>query len=196
MAALPPARRVALPDRSVAGETISGITLSVHDAGSGPAVVLCHGFPELAYSWRHQIPALAEAGFRAIAPDQRGYGESDRPEPIEAYDLEHLAADLESLLDALEIERAVFAGHDWGGFVAWAMPILYPERTAGVIGVNTPYVPFPTTEVLRAAFGQDERLYILWFQKPGVAEGVLDRNPRLVFEKLMRRGVPREQTMV
>jgi microsomal epoxide hydrolase len=195
MAALPPSRRVALPDRSVAGETISGITLSVHDAGSGPAVVLCHGFPELAYSWRHQIPALAEAGFRAIAPDQRGYGESDRPEPIEAYDLEHLAADLESLLDALEIERAVFAGHDWGGFVAWAMPILYPERTAGVIGVNTPYVPFPTTEVLRAAFGQDERLYILWFQKPGVAEGVLDRNPRLVFEKLMRRGVPREQTM-
>jgi microsomal epoxide hydrolase len=164
------------------------LTLSVHEAGSGPAVVLCHGFPELAYSWRHQLAALADAGFRAIAPDQRGYGGSDAPEPVEAYDLEQLCGDLVALLDALEIERAVFAGHDWGGFVAWGMPLLHPERTAGVIGVNTPYVPFPTTDLLRAAFPDEEKLYILWFQKPGVAESVLDRNPRLCFEKLMRRG--------
>jgi pimeloyl-ACP methyl ester carboxylesterase len=110
MAALPPARRVRLPE----------VTLSIHESGSGPAVVLCHGFPELAYSWRHQLPALAGAGFRAIAPDQRGYGESDVPKGIEDYDLTHLTGDLVALLDALEIERAVFAGHDWGGFVAWS----------------------------------------------------------------------------
>lgn len=184
----PAARRVHLPDR--------GITLSVHEAGQGPAVVLCHGFPELAYSWRHQIRALAEAGFRVIAPDQRGYGASDAPEAVDAYGMEHLTGDLAVLLDVLGIERAVFVGHDWGGFVAWAMPVLHPERCAGVIGVNTPYVPFPTTERLRKAFTEDERLYILWFQQSGVAEAVLDRHPRLVFEKLMVRGAPPRASLV
>jgi pimeloyl-ACP methyl ester carboxylesterase len=196
MAGFPDPRRVTLPDRRGArGKRVPSIRLSVHEAGEGPAVVMCHGFPELAYSWRHQFAPLVDAGFRAIAPDQRGYGESDAPGAIEDYSIEHLAADLAGLLDVLEIDRAIFAGHDWGGFVAWAMPLLYPERTAGVIGVNTPYIPFPTTQILRNAFGDDERLYILWFQKPGVAEGVLDRNARVVFDKLMRRGVPREQTM-
>jgi pimeloyl-ACP methyl ester carboxylesterase len=188
---MPAPRRITLPERvASSGEREPPLALSVHESGSGPAVVLCHGFPELAYSWRHQIPALAGAGLRVIAPDQRGYGGSDAPEPIEAYDLEHLTGDLVALLDALGIERAVFAGHDWGGFVAWAMPVLHLERTAGVIGVNTPYIPFPTTDFLRQLFGDDEKLYILWFQQPGVAEGVLDRHPRLVFEKMMRRGVP------
>ena len=169
----------------------SQIQLSVHEVGSGPAVVLCHGFPELAFSWRHQMGALAEAGFWAIAPDQRGYGRSDCPEKIEDYDLVHLSDDMVRLLDALGIEKAVFAGHDWGGFVAWAMPIVYPERTLGVIGVNTPYISFPSTQILRGLFRKDEQLYILWFQKPGVAEAVLDENTRVVFEKLMRRGVAR-----
>jgi microsomal epoxide hydrolase len=178
----PSARRVRLPDR--------GVTLSVHEAGQGPAVVLCHGFPELAYSWRHQVRALADAGFRVIAPDQRGYGGSDAPEPVDAYGMEHLTGDLAALLDVLGVERAVFAGHDWGGFVAWAMPVMHPERCAGAIGVNTPYIPFPTTERLRKAFTEDDKLYILWFQKEGVAEGALDRNPRMVFEKMMVRGVP------
>jgi pimeloyl-ACP methyl ester carboxylesterase len=187
----PTARAVRLAPRTNRdGTRDAELTLSVHEAGEGPAVVLCHGFPELAYSWRHQLPALASAGFRAIAPDQRGYGASSRPEAIEAYGLHPLTGDLVGLLDALGIERAVFAGHDWGGFVAWAMPVLHPERTAGVIGVNTPYVAFPTTERLRTAFPDEERMYILWFQKPGVAERVLDANPRLIFEKLMRGGVP------
>ena len=191
MSALPAPRLVTIPERPGArGSTIPEVTLSVHDAGAGPAVVLCHGFPELAFSWRHQVEALSEAGFRVIAPDQRGYGASDSPAGIRSFDLEHLTSDLAGLLDALEIERAVFAGHDWGGFVAWGMPIAYPERTAGVIGVNTPYVPFPDTATLRLAFDDDAKLYILWFQKPGVAEAVLDRDPRLVFDKLMRRGRP------
>ncbi len=178
MVAFPTARGVTLR---------SGLELRVHEAGSGPAVVLCHGFPELAYSWRHQIGALARAGYRAIAPDQRGYGQSSRPEEVEAYGLGALCQDLVDLLDALCVERAVFAGHDWGGFVAWAMPVLHPERCAGVIGVNTPYRPFPSTALLRRVFPSDEQLYILWFQAPGVAERVLDANVRAVFVKLMRR---------
>jgi pimeloyl-ACP methyl ester carboxylesterase len=197
MADFPPARRVSLPDRvSASGAREPGITLSVHEAGAGPAVVLCHGFPELAYSWRHQFPALAAAGFRVIAPDQRGYGGSDAPEPVEAYDLERLTGDLVALLDALGLDRAVFVGHDWGGFVVWAMPVLHPDRVAGVIGVNTPYIAFPTTRVLRQAYPDDERLYILWFQTAGVAETLLDRHPRLVFEKLMRGGVATRGSML
>ena len=128
----PAARRIRLPDRVTAvGVREPGITLSVHEAGRGPAVVLCHGFPELAYSWRHQIPALADAGFRVIAPDQRGFGGSDAPEPIEAYGMEQLTGDLAGLLEALGVERAIFVGHDWGGFVAWAMPVLHPGRDRG-----------------------------------------------------------------
>jgi pimeloyl-ACP methyl ester carboxylesterase len=185
----PSGRLISLPDRRTSsGVHERGINLSVHEAGAGPAVVLCHGFPELAYSWRHQVPALAAAGFRAISPDQRGYADSDAPEPTDAFDLEHLTADLAGLLDFLGLDKAIFAGHDWGGFVAWAMPVLYPERTAGVIGVNTPYIPFPTTEALRQLYPDPDKLYILWFQTPGVAEAVLDRHPRLVFQKLMRRG--------
>jgi len=195
---LAPPRRIELPAlRLPGGVTEPGIALSVHDAGSGPAVVLCHGFPELGFSWRHQFAPLVAAGFRAIAPDQRGYGASDAPAPIAAYDIHHLCGDLVGLLDVLGIAKAVFVGHDWGGFVAWAMPYLHPERVAGVVGVNTPLLPrmpMPPTQMMRAmAGGQDEKLYILWFQTPGVAEGVLDAQPGLVFEKLLRTGVPLEE---
>ncbi len=117
----------------------NGIRLAVHEQGHGLPVVLCHGFPELAFSWRHQLPALATAGFRAIAPDLRGYGRSDKPLAVADYDIIHLADDLAGLLDALELEQAVFCGHDWGGHVVWEMPILHPDRVAGVIGLNTPH---------------------------------------------------------
>jgi pimeloyl-ACP methyl ester carboxylesterase len=169
----------------------NGIRLAVRDEGRGPAVVLCHGFPELAYSWRHQVPALAAAGFRAIAPDQRGYGDTERPTDVGAYDIHHLTADLVGLLDALEIERAVFAGHDWGGLIVWQMPLLHPTRTAGVIGVNTPYFPrafAQPTAIFRQLFG--DNYYICHFQAPGVADAALARDPRRVFTQLMRRGVP------
>lgn len=168
------------------------IQLSVHELGDGsghPPVVLCHGFPELAYSWRHQLPALADAGFRAIAPDQRGYGSSSAPDAVDAYGLGELCGDLVGMLDALEVDRAVFVGHDWGGFVAWGMPVLHPERVAGVVGICTPYTPFPTTDFLRAMFGDDEKMYMLWFQEPGVAEGFMDTRVEPVFRKLMVGGV-------
>jgi pimeloyl-ACP methyl ester carboxylesterase len=194
MKAFPPAHRVRLLEhRGARGSDIAAIELSVHEAGAGPAVVMCHGFPELAYSWRHQLETLSKEGFRAIVPDMRGYGASDSPDAIEDFDLEHLTADMAGLLDALGIEKAIFAGHDWGGFVAWAMPVLYPERTLGVIGVNTPNFPFPTTAVYRSLVDADDKMYILWFQEPGVAESFLDGRTRIVFEKLMRRGVSPEQ---
>lgn len=115
------------------------IRLAVYEQGSGFPVVFCHGFPELAFSWRYQLPALAAAGFRAIALDQRGYGRSDKPATVAEYDLPHLADDLIGVLNALELEKAVLCGHDWGGHVVWEMPILHPERVAGVIGLNTPH---------------------------------------------------------
>ena len=144
------------------------LNLIVHEIGEGPAVVFCHGFPELAYSWRHQLPAVAAAGFRAIAPDQRGYGDSSAPAAVTDYGLTELTGDLVGLLDALQIERAIFVGHDWGGFVAWAMPVLYPERTAGVIGVCTPYMPMPQTSSMRALVnGKDERSISSGSRNPG-----------------------------
>lgn len=188
----PAPRRIALSGANAPAGSAWAIELDVHESGEAsgrPPVVLCHGFPELAYSWRHQLPVLAAAGFRAIAPDQRGYGSSSAPTEIEAYGLGQLCGDLADLLDALEIERAVFVGHDWGGFLAWAMPVLFPERCAGVVGVCTPYTPFPTTTLLQQLFGPDpEMMYMLWFQEPGVAEAVMDPRARMVFEKLMRGG--------
>jgi pimeloyl-ACP methyl ester carboxylesterase len=184
----PEPQQVALP--------AADITLSVHQLGSGPAVVFSHGFPELAYSWRHQLPAVADAGFRAIAPDQRGYGGSSKPEPIEAYGIEELTGDLVGLLDALEIEKAVFVGHDWGGLVVWAMPLLHPERTAGIVGLCTPYAPMPPTSAMSALVdGDPERFYVCWFQTPGVAEAYLDARVRLLFERILRGGVPLEQLL-
>jgi len=171
------------------------INLTVHETGDGPAVVFCHGFPELAYSWRHQLPVVAASGFRAIAPDQRGYAESSAPPAVTDYGLTELTGDMAGLLDALKIERAIFVGHDWGGFVAWAMPLLYPERTAGAVGVCTPYMAIPPTSVMRAMVnGKDERMYIVWFQEPGRAESVMDPKARLIFDRLMRAPLSPEES--
>lgn len=193
MTAFPPAVHHTLSGaHDPAGPGDPPIQLAVHELGDGgnrPPVVLCHGFPELAYSWRHQLPAVADAGFRAIAADQRGYGGSSAPQPVGAYGLDQLCGDLADLLDAMEVERAVFAGHDWGGFLAWAMPLLHPDRVAGVISVCTPYTPFATTSRLSEMFPDPESMYMLWFQEPGVAESVMDDQVRPIFEKLMRGGV-------
>lgn len=167
--------------------TANGIDLHVLEAGDEgrPAVVLAHGFPELAFSWRHQIPVLADAGYHVIAPDQRGYGGSTRPEAIEDYDILHLTGDLVGLLDAIGIERAVFVGHDWGSMVSWHMPLLAPERVSGVVGMSVPFVPRPPMrplELMRAAFG-DSFFYIIYFQEPGVADADLSSDTA----KTMRR---------
>jgi pimeloyl-ACP methyl ester carboxylesterase len=195
MTLFPPAVHHTLSGRNAPDDDTTGdgpVRLAVHELGEGsgrPPVVFCHGFPELAYSWRYQLPAVADAGFRAIAPDQRGYGGSTAPEEVTAYGIANLCGDLADLLDTLEVERAVFVGHDWGGFVSWAMPVLFPERCAGAVGVCTPYMPQITTPVLRSMFPDPEKMYMLWFQEPGVAEAVMDPQADLVFRKLMRGGV-------
>jgi pimeloyl-ACP methyl ester carboxylesterase len=157
----------------------NGIRMHVAESGEGFPVVLCHGFPELWYSWRHQIRALADAGFRAIAPDQRGYGDTDCPAPIEAYSMRNLVGDLIGMLDALSINKAVIVGHDWGGAVAWAAPMIAPARWARVIGVNTPFLtraPIRPTDAMRAMAGADGFHYIIYFQTPGVAEAEFERD--------------------
>jgi pimeloyl-ACP methyl ester carboxylesterase len=158
---------------------VNGIELHIAEQGQGPPVVLCHGFPELSYSWRHQIPALAEAGYRAVAPDMRGYGESSIPAEIEAYDAPTLCADLVGLLDELRAERAIFVGHDWGASVVWQLALAHPSRVAALVALSVPYVPrppAPPVELLRQGLGED--FYIVWFQRPGVADEALARDVR------------------
>ncbi len=167
------------------------ITLSVHEAGEGPAVVFCHGFPDIAFGWRHQLPAIAAAGYRAIAADQRGYGSSSAPADVEAYGLTELTGDLARLLDAVEIEQAFFVGHDWGGFVAWAMAVLHPDRVRGVAGLCTPYIRFPSVaRHLAVVDGDVERQYVAWFQEPGVAEAEMDAAVETILSGVFRTGVP------
>jgi pimeloyl-ACP methyl ester carboxylesterase len=164
----------------------NGIKLHVAEQGTGPLVVLCHGFPESWYSWRHQLTALAEAGYRAVAPDMRGYGESERPETIDQYTLLHLVGDMVGLVDALGEETAVIVGHDWGAPVAWHAALLRPDRFRAVAGLSVPFrarTPVRPTTVMP----QDDRalFYQLYFQTPGVAEAELDRDPRLSIRRLM-----------
>ncbi|MBK5288299.1 MAG: alpha/beta hydrolase [Acidimicrobiia bacterium] len=167
------------------------ITLSTHQMGTGPAVVFCHGFPDLAFGWRHQLGPVADAGFRAIAPDQRGYGASAAPDLIAEYGLTELTGDLVGLLDALGIDRAFFVGHDWGGFVAWAMPVLHPERVLGVTGLCTPYLAFPSVAThLGIVEGTVDRQYVAWFQEPGVAEAEMDATVEPILARIFRTGVP------
>jgi len=171
----------------------NGVELQVHELGEGLPVVLCHGWPELAYSWSRQLPALAAAGYRAIAPTQRGFPGSSAPAAVEAYDAEHLTGDLAGLLDALGLDRAVFCGHDWGGLVVWHMAMLRPDRVAGVIGVNTPHQPRlarPPIKTFRAAFGPD--FYIVRFQAPGEAEAAFETDPERFFEFMFRKPPPKE----
>jgi epoxide hydrolase A/B len=153
--------------------------LHVIEQGHGNPVVLLHGFPELAYSWRHQIAALADAGYRPIAPDMRGYGRSEAPEEIEAYNIVELCGDVLQLLDDRELERAAIVGHDWGATVAWHFALLHAERTACVAGLSVPLVPNPPAApltIMREHLGED--FYIVWFQEPGVAEEALERDVR------------------
>src|SRR3984893_17233175 len=158
----------------------NGIRMHVAEAGEGYPVVLCHGFPELWYSWRHQMRALADAGLRAIAPDQRGYGDTGGPEPIEAYTQREIVADLIGMLDAMEIEKCVVVGHDWGGVVAWNAALMAPARIERVIVLNTPFfprTPLKPMDFIRAiAAGKFN--YIVYFQEPGVAEEELGRDVR------------------
>jgi len=170
--------------------SVNGVEIAYYEAGprEGVPIVLCHGFPELAFSWRHQIKALADAGRWVIAPDQRGYGLSSKPGAVTDYDMEHLAGDLVGLLDHLGVEKAILCGHDWGGIVVWQTPLLHPDRVAGVIGLNTPFLPRAPVDpiaIFRHRFGPD--MYIVWFQTPDEPEKVLGEDVSKTMRFFMRK---------
>lgn len=154
----------------------NGVRLRILEAGdpAGTPVILAHGFPELAYSWRHQIPVLADAGHHVLVPDQRGYGRSSQPESVTDYDIHALTGDLVGLLDDAGAERGVFIGHDWGAMVVWHTALLHPDRVRAVAGLSVPPIPrarVRPTQRWREKFGED--FYMLRFQEPGLADAEL-----------------------
>jgi pimeloyl-ACP methyl ester carboxylesterase len=164
----------------------NGIKLRVAEAGSGPLVVLVHGWPESWYSWRHQIPAIAAAGYHVIAPDMRGYGKSDKPAAVEDYDITHLTGDIVGLLDAMGQEKAIIIGHDWGAIVAWNSVLLHPDRFSAMMAMSVPNGGRAASSPLagmKATFG-DNFYYILYHQEPGVAEAEYDADPRGLLSRL------------
>ncbi|MBR8642239.1 alpha/beta hydrolase [Streptomyces tuirus] len=164
----------------------NGIRLHIAEQGEGPLVVLLHGFPESWHSWRHQFGPLAEAGFRVVAPDQRGYGGSDRPEDVTAYSILHLVGDVVGLVHALGEERAFVVGHDWGAPVAWHTALLRPDIVRGVAGLSVP-PPFrggqPPLKTMRERFGG--RFYWNYFEEPGVADAEFAADTRGTLRKLL-----------
>jgi pimeloyl-ACP methyl ester carboxylesterase len=163
----------------------NGIRLRFALAGQGPLVILIHGFPECWYSWRHQIPALAKAGYQVAAPDLRGYGGSDKPFEIESYSIESMCADIDGLIAALGAERAVVVGHDWGATIAYYTAMFHPERVNAVAGLAVPFLgrgPMPTVQLFRKIY-KDNFFYQLYFQEPGVAEAELEADVRTSLRK-------------
>jgi pimeloyl-ACP methyl ester carboxylesterase len=166
----------------------NGIRMAVYEQGAGDPVIFLHGFPELAFSWRLQFPALAEAGFRAIAPDQRGYGQSSVPPNVEDYGIDRLIGDVLGLLDTLRLERATFVGHDWGAILLWHMSLLCPERMDRQAILNIPFWPRPTVDpiqLFRQRLGND--FYIVNFQDSDAADRTFASDPAHFFDMLMRR---------
>jgi len=174
---------------------LNGIELEVFEAGQenkGNPIVLCHGWPEHAFSWRHQMPALVDAGYHVIVPNQRGYGNSSRPDDVTQYDIAHLTGDLAALLDHYGYDDAVFVGHDWGANVVWSMAILYPNRVKKIINLALPYqarTPMPWIEFMETVFGVDN-YFVHFNRKPGVADAILDRNARPFLRNLFRKNLP------
>ncbi len=176
----------------------NGINLHIAEAGEGPLVLLCHGWPESWYSWRHQLPALAAAGYHAVAPDMRGYGQSDKPAEIDRYTVFHLIGDVLGVCDALGQKQAVIVGHDWGSIVAWTAALVRPERFRGVVGMSVPFfprLPMSPLTMFKAAAGENF-MYILYFQEPGKAERELEADPKRTMRMLLYSAsgsMPREK---
>ena len=175
--------------------SVNGVELEVFEAGrenAGKPIVLCHGWPEHAFSWRYQMPALAAAGYHVIVPNQRGYGNSSRPTEVTDYDIEHLSGDLIALLDHYEYEEATFVGHDWGAFVVWGLTLLHRDRVNKVINLALPYqerTEKPWIEFLEEILGGD--YYLVHFNRqPGVADAVLEENTSQFLRNMFRKNVP------
>ncbi len=174
---------------------VNGIELEVFEAGqqnSGQPILLCHGFPENAFSWRFQIPELVKAGYHVIVPNQRGYGNSSRPTEETEYDIEHLTGDLVSLLDYYGYKDATFIGHDWGANVVWNLALLHPERVNKIINLALPYQvrgEKPWIEWMEEIFGEDN-YFVHFNRQKGVADAILDENKSQFLRNLFRKNVP------
>jgi pimeloyl-ACP methyl ester carboxylesterase len=177
----------------------NGIHLRIAEMGKGPLVILVHGWPESWYSWRHQLPALAAAGYHAVALDMRGYGKSDKPQAVDDYDIHHVSADIVGVIDALGEKSAMLIGHDWGAIVAWQCMLLYPQRFTALVAMSVPYAGHGTQSIvqgLQKMMG-DNFFYILYFQEPGVAEKEFDADPRGILSRLyLSPDSPREAPVV
>jgi len=175
--------------------SVNGVELEVFEAGrenEGKPIVLCHGWPEHAFAWRHQIPALVAAGYHVIAPNQRGYGNSSRPAEVTDYDIEHLSGDLIALLDHYGYHEATFVGHDWGAMVVWWLTLLHPNRVDKVINLSVPYQvrgEQPWVEFLEVILGGDSHL-VHFNRQPGVADAVLDENTFQFLRNMYRMNMP------
>lgn len=168
---------------------VNGVRLHLAEQGEGPLVLLLHGFPESWYSWRHQFAPLAAAGYRVVAPDQRGYARSEQPAAVDAYTLLHLVGDVTALIGALGGGPAVVVGHDWGAPVAWSTAALRPDLVRGVAGLSVPPLPvsgLPPLAQSRERFG--EGFYQIYFQQPGVADAELARDPHSTFRRILFSG--------
>jgi pimeloyl-ACP methyl ester carboxylesterase len=169
-----------VPGTRIAGD---GVTLSVQDEGDGPAVLLLHGFPDSSLLWRNQVPALLGAGLRVIAPDLRGFGESDRPERVEDYGVGHSVRDAIAVLDALGVERVRVVGHDFGAVVAWLLAVSAPDRVERLVALS---VGHPNTTRERTIEQREKAWYQLFFQFTGVAEELLQRDDWKLMREILR----------
>ena len=173
---------------------INGLRMHLVEQGTGPLILLCHGFPELWYSWRYQLPALAQACYHVVAPDLRGYGQTDQPGAIEAYTLLHLVGDLVGVLDVLGERQAILVGHDWGSVLAWHAALMRPDRFRALITMSSPYLPrgplhgaratVPPTQSWRQSFG-NHFFYQTYFLQPGVAEAEFERDVRTTVRRFL-----------
>ena len=174
----------------------NGIRMRIAEMGKGPLVILVHGWPESWYSWRHQMPAIAAAGYHVVAPDMRGYGKTDKPAAVEDYDIQHLTGDLVGIVDAMGAKDAILVGHDWGAIVTWHAMLLHPDRFTALVAMSVPYNgrgPVSIVEGLKRTLG-DNFFYILYFQEPGVAEKEFDADPRAILSRLyLSPDSPREK---
>lgn len=185
---------------------LPGLHMALFEAGEKrddrPSLVLCHGWPEIAYSWRHVVPLLTEQGWHVLVPEQRGFGRTGKAlddagdeTGVPLYDIQHLTGDMAHLLAARGVEQAVFAGHDWGGIMIWQLPFFQPDCVAGLIGVNTPFIPRLSDDpikLMRQAYGDD--FYIVMFQDYGRAEAVFDADPAKLLRMMYRKGGLDEDT--
>ena len=174
-----------VPGVTLKTTTANTIHMRYAEAGTGPLVLFCHGWPESWYSWRHQLQAVSAAGFRAVAPDMRGYGGTQSPESIDQYTLLHLVGDMAELVKALGETKAVIVGHDWGAPVAWHAALWRPDLFTAVSAMSVPYAPPGYVDILSALekLGIDN-FYLQYFQKPGVAEAELQQDIRGALRRL------------